>query len=123
MTTSKFNKEFNRIVSEDKAWDFEIHKDGILITYNGGKVFTTIGSLKPLDELKEDAIYWLENRLKRMAVFNVGDNVLIPQTKDEKNNPNIKAVVTEVKLNYLVVQVDNFTVPVPRSYCKKVSGK
>jgi hypothetical protein len=60
MTTFKFNTEFNRIAGENRAWDFEIKKTGVNITFNSGKVYTSIGSLKPLDELRTEAILWFE---------------------------------------------------------------
>lgn len=54
------------------------------------------------------------------VLFKVGDNVLVPQTADEKDNPTIKAVIIELKEFELIVQIDNFTLPVPKSYCKPV---
>ncbi len=60
---------------------------------------------------------------RKKVILNVGDNVLIPQTADDKDNPTIKAVVKEIKSKYeLVVEVieGGFELPVPTNYCKKV---
>lgn len=64
ISTSQFNKQFNEIVGNDQTWNFELKKNGIIITNNGGTVYRMLGSLRPLDEQRELAIEWLKNRFK-----------------------------------------------------------
>lgn len=66
---------------------------------------------------------YVKTNKKNMAevIFNAGDNVLIPQTADDKDNPNVNAVVKEVKEFELIVEVnESFSLPVPKKYCIKL---
>jgi hypothetical protein len=64
ISTSQFNKDFNEIVGIDQTWDFQMKRNGLIITKNGGTVFNLLGSLKPLDEQRAMAIEWLKNNFK-----------------------------------------------------------
>jgi len=51
----------------------------------------------------------------------VGNWVLFPQTKDNKDNPNIVAKVISIDTNIVNVSISGQSLPIPKTWCRVVS--